>query len=123
MRFTFVALWLALRFQMKISGSARERLLRREAHRFHWIPLQSGSRELLQVAVGATKRGSNVAAIRRHRFMVPDDLVVGKCAPELRWRAGCPLRFEPCDQGWVGKTWSTRWRTFIAGCLQLQWST
>ena len=27
-RFTFVALWLALRFQMKISGSARERLLR-----------------------------------------------------------------------------------------------
>eukprot|EP00931_Biecheleriopsis_adriatica_P004621 TRINITY_DN106263_c0_g1_i1.p1 TRINITY_DN106263_c0_g1~~TRINITY_DN106263_c0_g1_i1.p1 ORF type:complete len:1048 (-),score=197.48 TRINITY_DN106263_c0_g1_i1:76-3219(-) len=40
--FTLIALWLALRFQMKISGSARERLL------------------------------------RRHRFMVPDDLVVGK---------------------------------------------
>ncbi|CAE7819414.1 unnamed protein product [Symbiodinium sp. CCMP2592] len=45
-RFTFVALWLALRFQMKISGSARERLL------------------------------------RRHRFMVPDDLVVGKMGGE-----------------------------------------
>eukprot|EP00438_Fugacium_kawagutii_P015898 Skav226671 [mRNA] locus=scaffold861:248489:251374:+ [translate_table: standard] len=44
--FTFVALWLALRFQMKISGSARERLL------------------------------------RRHRFMVPDDLVVGKMGGE-----------------------------------------
>ncbi|CAJ1435658.1 unnamed protein product [Effrenium voratum] len=44
--FTFVALWLALRFQMKISGSARERLL------------------------------------RRHRFMVPDDVVVGKMGGE-----------------------------------------
>eukprot|EP00930_Biecheleria_cincta_P001270 TRINITY_DN102410_c0_g1_i1.p1 TRINITY_DN102410_c0_g1~~TRINITY_DN102410_c0_g1_i1.p1 ORF type:complete len:1071 (-),score=164.59 TRINITY_DN102410_c0_g1_i1:35-2935(-) len=40
--FTLIGLWLALRFQMKIAGSARERLL------------------------------------RRHRFMVPDDLVVGK---------------------------------------------
>ena len=60
MRFTFVALWLALRFQMKISGSARERLLRREAHRFRSTPLQSGSRELLQGAVGE-HCGSNQA--------------------------------------------------------------
>jgi len=40
--FTLIALWLALRFQMKISSSARERLL------------------------------------RRHRFLVPDDSVVGR---------------------------------------------
>lgn len=40
--FTLLALWLALRFQMKMSSSARERLL------------------------------------RRHRLMVPDDLVVGR---------------------------------------------
>lgn len=40
--FTLLALWLALRFQMKMSSSARERLL------------------------------------RRHRVMVPDDLVVGR---------------------------------------------
>eukprot|EP00927_Polykrikos_kofoidii_P036158 TRINITY_DN30558_c0_g1_i1.p1 TRINITY_DN30558_c0_g1~~TRINITY_DN30558_c0_g1_i1.p1 ORF type:complete len:1404 (+),score=206.19 TRINITY_DN30558_c0_g1_i1:95-4306(+) len=39
---TLIALWLALRFQMKISTSARERLL------------------------------------RRHRFAVPDDLVIGR---------------------------------------------
>lgn len=40
--FTLIALWLALRFQMKMSSSARDRLL------------------------------------RRHRLMVPDDLVVGR---------------------------------------------
>ena len=40
--YTLIALWLALRFQMKMSSSARDRLL------------------------------------RRHRLMVPDDLVVGR---------------------------------------------
>ena len=58
------------------------------------------ARPLCRAAVASCCKGqleSTVAAIRRHRFMVPDDLVVGKCTPEppWTWGAGCPL------PGWI----------------------